>query len=141
MAERPDVPVAVLRRLRAICRALPECREQDAWVGVRWRVASSTVCHVFGGEDGRIRITFRAEPDEVLALEHMGEPYFRAGWGSNVVGLLLDADTDWGELGELLTDSYLLLAPRRLAEQVQRPDGPQAPTGGSGPARRAPNRH
>ena len=50
-------------------------------------------------------MTFRAELDEVLAFEHLGEPYFRAGWGSNVVGLLLDDGTDWDELVELLTDS------------------------------------
>lgn len=121
MAERPDVPPAMLRRLRAICGAFPNCSEEDAWVGVRWRVGAGTVCHVFGGEDGRFRITFRADPDEVLALEHMGEPYFRAGWGSNVVGLLLDSGTDWAELGELLTDSYVLMAPRYLAERIQRP--------------------
>ena len=46
---------------------------------------------------------------------------FRAGWGSNVVGLLLDADSDWDEIAELLTDSYCLLAPARLAAQVPRP--------------------
>ena len=40
---------------------------------------------------------------------------FRAGWGSNVVGLLLDDDTDWDEVVELLTDSYCLQAPARLA--------------------------
>jgi len=77
---------------------------------------------VFGGEDQRFRIIFRAEGDEVLAFEHLGEPYFRAGWGSNVVGLLVDAATDWDEMAELLTDSYCLQAPARLAEQVQRPD-------------------
>ena len=67
------------------------------------------------------RITFRAEPDEVMAFEHLGAPYFRAGWGVNVVGMLLDDDTDWSELAELLTDSYCLQAPARLARLVDRP--------------------
>ena len=35
--------------------------------------------------------------------------------------MLLDADTDWDELAELLTDSYCVQAPRELAEQVSRP--------------------
>ena len=61
------------------------------------------------------------EPDEVAAFEHMGDPYFRASWGGNVVGLLLDDDTDWEELAELLTDSYCIQAPTTLAEQVPRP--------------------
>ena len=81
----------------------------------------ATVAHVFGGEDQVFRITFRGEPDEVAAFEHLGEPYFRSGWGGNVIGMVLDDDTDWDELGELLTDSYCLQAPASLAEQVVRP--------------------
>jgi hypothetical protein len=40
-----------------------------------------------------------------------------------VIGLLLDDDTDWTELAELLTDSYCLQAPDRLASLVDRPTG------------------
>ena len=121
MAARPEVPDAVLQRLRAVFERFPGCREEAAWVGVHWQVGSTTVAHVFGGEDQRIRITFRAEPDEVMAFEHLGEPYFRAGWGKNVVGLVLDDGTDWEEVAELLTDSYCIQAPARLAAQVARP--------------------
>jgi hypothetical protein len=59
--------------------------------------------------------------DEVAAFEHMGDPYFRSGWGGNAIGMLLDDDTDWAELAELLTDSYCIQAPASLAEQVARP--------------------
>ncbi len=121
MAERPLVPSAMVRRLDDIMSALPECRQEDAWVGVRWRVGGATVAHVFGGEDQLFRITFRAELDEVMAFEHLGEPYFRGSWGGNVVGLLLDDGTDWVELEELLTDSFCLQAPQRLVDQVSRP--------------------
>ncbi|HET9500006.1 MAG TPA: MmcQ/YjbR family DNA-binding protein [Marmoricola sp.] len=121
MPSRPDVPLAWVERIRALVAHLPECREDDAWTGVRWRVRQATVAHVYGGEDQLFRITFRAEPDEVLAFEHLGPPYFKASWGGNVVGLLLDDRTDWAELGELLTDSYCLQAPQRLAGKVARP--------------------
>ena len=87
VADRPAVPDEMLRRLRATCAAFPEITEERAWVGVRWQVGKATVAHVFGGEDQRFRVTLRAELDEVLAFEHLGEPYFRAGWGRNVVGL------------------------------------------------------
>ena len=119
---RPEVPLPWIERLSAILSAFPEVREDDSWVGLAWRVRSATVAHVFGGEDQLFRITFRAEPDEVMAFQHMGEAYFMANWGGNVVGLLLDDDTDWEELAELLTDSYCIQAPTRLAEQVPRPD-------------------
>jgi hypothetical protein len=120
---RPDVPEAYLTELRGLLARLPECDEEDAWVGVRWRVAgtTATVAHVFGGEDQLFRIVFRAEPDEVMAFQHLGAPYFRAEWGGNVVGMLLDDDTDWDELGELLTESYCLQAPQRLVDLVDRP--------------------
>jgi len=119
--DRPLVPAAWVERLSALLTAFPEVREHDAWVGMAWKVRSATVAHVFGGEDQRFRITFRADPDEVVAFQHMGEPYFKASWGSNVVGLLLGDGTDWEELAELLTDSYCIQAPTRLAEQVPRP--------------------
>ena len=68
-------------RSSARCRA---AARSPAWTGTRWRVGGATVAHVFGGEDQVFRITFRGEPDEVAAFEHMGDPYFRSGWGGNV---------------------------------------------------------
>jgi predicted DNA-binding protein (MmcQ/YjbR family) len=108
-------------RIGEVMARLPETAEENAWVGTRWRVGSATIAHVFGGEDQLFRITFRAEPDEVMAFEHLGAPYFRASWGANVIGMVLDEETDWEELAELLSDSYCLQAPQRLAEQVDRP--------------------
>jgi hypothetical protein len=118
--ERPEFPQQWVERLRRLLD-FPECVEEPAWTGVRWRVGSATVAHAFGGEDQLFRITFRAEPGEVMALEHLGAPYFRASWGRNVVGMLLDEATDWDELAELLTDSYCLQAPPALAARVSRP--------------------
>ena len=123
LADRPLVPEEWVRRIDAVLGALPRCEQEAAWTGTRWRVGSATVAHVFGGEDQVFRITFRGEPDEVAAFEHLGEPYFRSGWGGNVIGMVLDEDAgiDWQELGELLTDSYCLQAPQTLAAQVDRP--------------------
>jgi len=119
--ERPLVPEEWVLRIGAVLGALPRVHEENAWVGTRWRVGPATIAHVFGGEDQQFRITFRAEPDEVMAFEHLGAPYFKGEWGLNVVGMLLDDDTDWDELAELLTDSYCLQAPQHLAAQVDRP--------------------
>lgn len=110
-----------MRRIREVLTALPEVVEEDAWTGVRWRVRGQTVAHVFGGEDQLFRVTFRGEPDEVAAFMHLGDPYFRMGWGDNGIGMLVDDDTDWAELAELLTDSYCIQAPASLADQVERP--------------------
>lgn len=132
--ERPPVPQPYVTHCAQALAGLPECVQEDAWTGVRWRVRGSTVAHVFGGEDQLFRLVFRGEPDEVAAFGHLGERYFRAGWGGNVIGLLVDEATDWTEVRELLTDSYCLQAPRSLAETVDRP-GEGAAEGGSAPQR------
>jgi hypothetical protein len=118
----------VLDRVRSLCEALPEVQEQTAWVGVRWRVRQHTFAHLLVVADGRPQsharalghegpatvLTFRTPPSEVDAFASMGHPYFYGGWGRDVVGLVLDDDTDWGEVEELVTDSFRLLAPKTI---------------------------
>jgi hypothetical protein len=114
VADRPEVPEEWIARLDAVLAELPGSFREPAWVGQRWKVGRATVAHVFGGEDQRYRITFRGEGEEVTAFEHLGEPYFRVGWGENVIGMILDDSTDWQEVAEAVTDSYRLQAPRRV---------------------------
>jgi hypothetical protein len=38
------------------------------------------------------------------------------------MGMVLDADTDWHEVSELVTESYCVLAPNKLVALVERPD-------------------
>lgn len=118
MATRPDLPAAWVQRIDTALAGCPQCRSEPAWTGIRWRVGSATVAHLFGGEDQLFRLTLRAASDEVMAFEHLGPPYFRAGWGSNVVGLMIDDSTDWDEVAELVVESYCAQAPPRLADQV-----------------------
>ena len=127
-----DLDPVVLDRVRSMCDALPEIHEQAAWVGVRWRVRHHTFAHLLAvidgkpqghakavGSDGPVTIlTFRAPASEIEAYGAMGAPYFYAGWGRDVVGLVLDDDTDWDEVEELITDSYREMAPRKLVSRL-----------------------
>ncbi len=129
----PDVPPEVLDRLRAICGALPETYEESAWIGVRWRVRKRTFAHVYTVDeesttvlrdsfaiDGELTaLTFRAAGDELLALREEGPPFYYPGWGRDVMGLRLDDATDWDEVAELITDSFCVMAPRKLAARVR----------------------
>lgn len=114
--KRSAVPDEWVARLDKILSAFPPCEEDPAWTGVRWQVSGATVAHIFGGHDQLCRLTFRARPEEVAAFEHMGDPYFVVG--GDAVGLLIDENTDWEEVTELLLDSYCIQAPLHLAEQV-----------------------
>lgn len=113
------MPAETVARIDSILGRLPEVRREGAWVGERWRIGRETVAHVFGGEDQRFRIVFRASASEVMAFEHLGPSYFRVGWGRNVVGVILDEDTDWDDLQEMLLESYSVQAPARLAAQIE----------------------
>jgi hypothetical protein len=66
-------------------------------------------------------LTFRSSGDELSALANAGPPFYQPPWSPTVVGMVLDDDTDWDELAELLTDSYCVQAPRELAARVPRP--------------------
>ena len=66
----------------------------------------------------------------LAALTAAGPPYFKPPWHPQVVGIVLGppggpaGGPDDDELAELITESYCLVAPRRLADQVARPSGP-----------------
>jgi hypothetical protein len=128
---RPEPDPALVARVGRIALALPEAHEEDAWTGVRWRVRTRTFAHVLvltadrareyvgspglGGRQAVPVVTFRADGEELLALEAAGWPYLRPGWAPTVVALVLDDATDWTEVPELLTESYRLLAPAKLS--------------------------
>ncbi|MET7832524.1 MmcQ/YjbR family DNA-binding protein [Micromonospora sediminicola] len=130
-----DVPSAYLDRLRPVCLGLPETYEEPAWVGTRWRIRSRTFAHVrtvgpdhqtaadraVTGDDPLCVLTFRSPGDEIAGLLAAGPPFYSPGWGADVVGMALDDATDWTEVAELLTESYCVLAPRKLVALVDRP--------------------
>ncbi|MFG2099742.1 MmcQ/YjbR family DNA-binding protein [Micromonospora echinaurantiaca] len=135
MSAPADVPPEFLDRLRPICRGLPDAYEEPAWVGIRWRVRKRTFAHVLivdpdhqmayaraaATDEPTCVLTFRAPVDEVHALVASGYPFYKPDWGADVLGMVLDDGVDWDEVGELLTESYCRLAPKKLATQVSRP--------------------
>jgi predicted DNA-binding protein (MmcQ/YjbR family) len=136
-----DVPPEILARLRPICLGLPETYEEPAWVGTRWRIRKRTFAHVLTADPDHqmayaraaatdrpmCTLTFRSPGDEIDGLVRSGYPFYKPGWGADVVGVVLDDEVDWEEVGELLTESYSILAPKRLAAQVDRPGGQPGP--------------
>jgi predicted DNA-binding protein (MmcQ/YjbR family) len=136
--QRHEVPDDVLAELREVCLALPEAYEEPAWTGTRWSVRRKVFAHVVALADGwppvysreagtdgpALVVTFRAAGDDLDALTMAGPPFFRPPWAPNVIGLVLAPEFDRDELAELLTDSYCVVAPERLAARVTRPEPP-----------------
>jgi hypothetical protein len=126
MSTAGDAPPEIEDRLREICLALPDAYQEQAWVGTRWRVRKRTFAHVLTverewppgyAEAAAIAgpvclVTFRSPGEEMGALVGSGYPYFRAGWGRDVVGMVLADQTDWDEVAELLTEATAFSRPR-----------------------------
>ena len=126
MPDYADVDPEVLRRLRDRCLALPEVSEEQAWTGRRFVVRKKNFAHVFAlhDKDGTVAtiMAFRSPDEERGALVASGHPFFFLGWGRNAVGMVLDGDTDWDEVREIVTESYCVLAPKKLVDLVERPE-------------------
>lgn len=127
-----DVYATGLAAIRDVCAGLPETREELAWVGVRWKVRGNSFAHLLEVLDGRPEafaraaatsgpatiLTFRSAEPELAALLATDGRFFGPLWNRGDVGVRLDERTDWGEIAELVTDSYRLRAPKRLAARL-----------------------
>ena len=59
-------------------------------------------------------LVLRADPDEREVLLSIGHPFFASRAGRDRIGVVLTDDTDWEEIRELVTESYRVLAPKKL---------------------------
>jgi YjbR len=129
---RIEPAAEVVARLAATALTLPEAYEEDAWTGVRWRIRAKTFAHVMvaqagfessfrtitGVADPTTLLTFRAAGEELLALVHAGWPFYKPPWSPTIVGMVIDDDTDWDEVAELVTESYRFCAPQKLRRRL-----------------------
>jgi hypothetical protein len=123
-----EIPQDVLERTRALCLALPEVtvRVDESRISARstaWsfdiRRRSFCLLVAVTGQNGEPvpRLVLRVDPRDREALVSLGHPYFSPQAGQrhrDRIGVRLTDDTDWKEVRELVTESYRLLAPRKL---------------------------
>ncbi len=124
----PQVPKGVLGVVRELCLALPETTErvdQGAhWAAHSFDIRRRSFCLLLVPDtpiDGMVSIMlFCASPDEREMFLAMGHPFFEPHHVKKV-GLVLGVEPDWEEIRELVTDSYCLLAPKKLVALVDLP--------------------
>jgi hypothetical protein len=114
------MPRQPIYRLRAICLALPEAVEKEAWGDPTFRVRDKIFAMEKRG-DGRCSLWCKAPAGSQMVLvgadpeRFFVPPYVgHKGW----VGVRLDCKPDWDEVAELVKRSYRLIAPKRLAALV-----------------------
>jgi hypothetical protein len=65
-------------------------------------------------------LTFRSGA-RLEAPKFSRAPFFKPVWWPDIAGMIINAGTDWDEVADLITGSYCLLAPKKLAALVDRP--------------------
>jgi hypothetical protein len=124
--------VEPLEWVRAICLRLPEVTERPSHGSPTWFVRGKNVfvtCHEAGHHQNDFPHLWCAAPlgaqDELTAADPAR--FFRPPYvgGRGWLGVRLDGDVDWAEIGELCEDAYRVIAPKRLVAQLDqdRPAG------------------
>jgi YjbR len=120
-----QVPRDIVERIRALCLALPEVtvrvdysRTSSRSTAQSFDIRRRSFCLLVAVEDpaGKLvpLLVLRAGPEDRQALLSTGHPFFPPRGDGNRIGVLLTDDTDWDEIRELVTDSYRVLAPKKL---------------------------
>jgi hypothetical protein len=110
-----------LQRLREICLALPEVTEKISHGEPTWFVRRTFVTFADHHHDDRLAFWCAAPPgvqEELVAAEP--ERFFRPPYvgGRGWLGVSLDGEVDWAEIGEIVTDAYRATAPRKLVAEL-----------------------
>lgn len=120
----------VLKKLREICLALPEAAEVTAWGHPDFKAGKKTFA-AFEHYKGKWVICFKTD---LLFQRHLVDaderffvsPYWgKHGW----VSLQVDARLDWGEVRALVSESYRLVATKKMIDALDRspPRGSKRP--------------
>lgn len=126
MADALAVPGIGPDEVRALCLGLPEAEERLShghpgfFAGAKGRMFAAHLVDHHG--DGRVAVWLAAPdgaqealvdaaPDRFFVPPYVGH----RGW----IGVQLDTGIDRDELGELVTDAYLEVAPKRLSRLLR----------------------
>ena len=120
-------------RMVETCESLPESAWERSGRHVTFRVRKRTFAYLLDDHqgDGIVGVVVKAAPGEAEALiagrpERYYAPAYLGprGW----VGVRVDVEpVDWEEVAGLVTDSYLLVAPKRLAREAITESGSSPP--------------
>ena len=115
-----------IARVRAVCLALPEAEERPfgGHTAPAFRVRDKIFVMTHDEDGGTVTLKAPPGAQQVLVGDDPARFFVPAyvgpkGW----VGVRVGVSADWDEVAEMITESYCLIAPKRLAAQVGAPPG------------------
>ena len=124
-----EVPQDIVERIRTLCLALPEVtvrvdysRSDARSTAYSFDIRRRSFCLLVAREGPAGKpvplLVLRASPDEREALLSIGHPFLASRAGRDRIVVVLNDDTDWQEIRELVTESYRILAPKKLTARL-----------------------
>jgi YjbR len=122
-----EVPEAIVERVRTLCLSLPEVTVHVDYslttkrsTSQSFEIRHRSFCLLVAREGVTGKpvplLVLRADPNEREALLSIGRPFFAPPrTGRDRIGVWITDDTDWQEIRELVTESYRILAPKKLS--------------------------
>ena len=124
----PSTPRAALTRVRKLCLALPDVVERPSHEAPTFFYRGKKSFLMFHDDhhgDGRLAIWCHAPPGvQALLVTEEPQRFFvpayvgHRGW----IGVRLDVDIDWDEVGGIVRDAYLMVVPARVAAALRTDD-------------------
>ncbi len=120
-----EVPQGIVERISALCLSLPEVtvrvdgsRTEARSTARSFDIRRRSFCLLVARADPAGKpvsvLVLRADPDEREVLLSTGYPFFASRAGRDRIVVVLTEETDWEEIRELVTESYRILAPKKL---------------------------
>lgn len=125
----PVVPDDIAERIQTLCLALPEVEvrvdcslssaRSTAWAfDIRRRPFCLLMARADRAGNSFPLIVVCARPGEREALLSTGHPFYASRASRDRMVVMLTDETDWQEIRELVTESYRILAPKKLSAQL-----------------------
>ena len=116
---------AIAAAVREICLGLPETTGHDESWAQNYVVRRRSFC-LFLGPDSPANnsvpiLVLRSTDDDREMYLATGQPFFEIPRNDKRVGFALGPKTDWDEVRELVTDSYSMIAPKKLIALLDLP--------------------
>lgn len=121
-----EIPKNIFELVSTLCLALPEAtvrvdesRIRERSTAHSFEIRRRSFCLLVATEGCGAKpvplLILRADAGDREVLLSVGRPFFAPRAGNDRIGVLLTGDTDWEEIRGLVTESYRILAPKKLS--------------------------
>ena len=104
--------------IRDLCLGLPETSEKDDGWARNFEVRRRSFCLFLAADSPAGNavpiLVLRSTDDDRDMYLAVGRPFFEIPRNAKRIGFALTDQTDWDEVRELVTDSYCMIAPKKL---------------------------